>query len=226
MTAKPPDEARNRVLRDGVRPLRVDELIAAVLGNGTRGREAADRLLRRYDGDLVRIGDESPQALAQIIGIGPVQAAQLAAAFELARRWAQFSPATNPIVRRASDVAAFLSPFLRGEQQEHLYVLCLNTKNIITNHRALFSGSLNASIIHPREVFRFALENSAASIVLAHNHPSGDPAPSPEDIAITKRLVESGKALDVPVLDHVVLGEKSYRSMKEDGIIGSGRRTR
>jgi DNA repair protein RadC len=189
------------------------------LGETAVAVEVAERLLRRYDGNLVRIGEESPQALAQSIGVGKGQAAQLAAAFELARRWAHFLPSENPQIHRADDVADFLMPYLRGEQQEVLYVLCLNAKNHITNHRPLFVGTLNASIIHPREVYRFALENAAASIILAHNHPSGDPAPSAEDIAITQRVVAAGRALDVPVLDHVILGDRSFTSLKDAGKI-------
>lgn len=213
------DRPRSRLLREGVRALSVKELVAAILGNGGASEEVAERLLRRYDGDLVRLADESPQGFAKSVGIGPGQAAQLAAAFELGRRWARFVPTANPTIRKASDVADYLMPFVRGERQEVLYALCLNAKNVVTNCRPLFVGTLNASLIHPREVFRFAVENVAASVVIAHNHPSGDPTPSAEDIAVTKRLALAGKALEIPLLDHVILGDTTYRSLKETGVI-------
>jgi len=213
------ERPRARLLREGARALSVKELLAAILGSGDASEEVAERLLRRYDGDLVRLADESPQALMQSIGIGPAQGAQLAAAFELARRWARYVPTANPTIRKASDVADYLLPFVRGEQQEVLYALCLNAKNVVTNCRPLFVGTLNASLIHPREIYRFAVENAAASVVLAHNHPSGDPTPSVEDINITKRVAQAGKTLEIPLLDHVILGDNSYRSLKETGVI-------
>lgn len=213
------DRPRTRVLRKGVRALSVKELLAAVLGNTSHSEAIAERLLRRYDGNLVRLAEESPQALASNIGIGPSQGAQLAAAFELGRRWARYVPTPNPIIRKASDVAEFLIPFVRGEQQEILYALSLSAKNMVTNCRPLFVGTINASLIHPREIYRFALENAAVSLVLAHNHPSGDPTPSSEDIQITKQIAQAGKILEIPLLDHVILGDNTYRSLRESGVI-------
>ena len=110
-------------------------------------------------------------------------------------------------------------PSMRDLQREELHVFCLDTKNYVTKQRRIFEGSLNASIIHPREVFRFAIEEAAASIILVHNHPSGDPAPSPEDVHATKQLIEAGKYVQIPVTDHVIIGDGSYISMKEEGII-------
>ena len=219
MADHPDARPRERILRQGVKAASVSELIAAILGPKAEKLEVADRILRRFDGNLVRMADETPQSLARSIGLGPSDGAQLAAVFELGRRWAQFLPTSNPVIQTASDVANFLMPHLRGESQEVLYVLCLNSKNVITNHRPLFVGTLNASLIHPREVFRFAVENAAASIVLAHNHPSGDPTPSDEDVTITRRLVEAGRALEIPILDHVILGDNAFHSLKESGAI-------
>jgi DNA repair protein RadC len=108
---------------------------------------------------------------------------------------------------------------MRDLRKELLYVLCLDTKNNVIKQRRIFEGSLNTSIVHPREVFRFAIEEAAASIILVHNHPSGDPAPSPEDIRATKQLIEVGDLLQIPVLDHVIIGDGCYISMKEEGII-------
>ncbi|MDA1193338.1 MAG: DNA repair protein RadC [Candidatus Poribacteria bacterium] len=211
------DKPRDRLIRDGADGMKLSELLGATLGNSAKKVEVAERLLRRYDGNLVRLADESPQALAKSIGLGQRDAAVIVAVFEVAKRWARFLPTANPQIRNAADVAQFLMPFLRGEQQEVLYVLCLNAKNVITNHAPVFVGTLNASLIHPREVFRFAVENSAASIILAHNHPSGDPTPSREDVTITKLLVDAGRTLEIPLLDHVILGDNRFESLKESG---------
>ena len=207
------------MLTGGVESARVADLLAAVIGNTTTADVASDRLIRAYDGDLIRMASESPQALSRTIDVGPTSAAAIAAAFELARRWQQFVVTGNAQVRNSKDIAEFFMPFSRGEQQEILYVVCMNSKNVITNHAQIFTGTLNASLIHPREVFRFAVDNSAASIILVHNHPSGDPKPSKEDIEITQRLMDAGRLLEIPVLDHVILGNDSYNSLKDMGLV-------
>ncbi|GIX05679.1 MAG: UPF0758 protein [Candidatus Poribacteria bacterium] len=209
------ERPRDRIFEVGPEALSVAELLAALIGNSTEAVERVQRLLRHYDGDLLRLGEESPQGLTLTIGIGRAQAAQIAAAFELARRWSQFVPSRRLQVRSAKDVVEFLTPAVRGVQQEILYVLALNAKNVVTNYRPIFIGTLNASVIHPREIFHFAIDNSAASLILAHNHPSGDPEPSREDIAVTKRVVEAGRLLEIPVLDHIIIGEGRYCSLKE-----------
>ncbi len=213
------DGARGRIRKRGAQAASVADLLAAVVDNTADAQAAADRLLRHYDGDLVRIGGESPQALARTIGIGPSKAAAIAAAFELARRWASFAAHGNSPVKHSKDIADFFMPYSRGEQQEVLHVVCLNAKNVITNHAPIFTGTLNASLIHPREVFRFAVDNSAASIILVHNHPSGDPKPSKEDVEITQRLMDAGRLLEIPVLDHVILGDGTYNSLKDMGVV-------
>ena len=217
--ARDVDKPRDRVQKHGVEAAAVADLLAAIMSNTSDAIAAADRLLRHYDGDLVRIGGESPHALARIIGVGPTKAAAVAAAFELARRWSRFVASGNAQVRNSKDIADFFMPFSRGERQEILHVVCLNAKNVITNHAPIFTGTLNASLIHPREVFRFAIDNSAASIILVHNHPSGDPKPSKEDVEITQRLMDAGRMLEIPVLDHVILGDGSYNSLKDMGAV-------
>jgi DNA repair protein RadC len=217
------DGPLGRITKRGAQAASVADLLAAVVDNTADAQAAADRLLRHYDGDLVRMGGESPQALAPTIGIGPSKAAAISAAisaaFELARRWASFAAHGNSPVRNSKDIADFFMPYSRGEQQEVLYVVCMNAKNVITNHSPIFTGTLNASLIHPREVFRFAVDNSAASIILVHNHPSGDPKPSKEDVEITQRLMDAGRLLEIPVLDHVILGDGTYNSPKDMGVV-------
>ena len=121
------------------------------------------------------------------------------------------------IVKGPADAAAYLMPILRYEVKENFVVLLLNTKNKIIGHRVVSIGSLSASIVHPREVFKEAIKVNAASIIIAHNHPSGDPAPSREDVAVTERLVKAGKIMDIQVLDHIIIGDSKYLSMKERG---------
>ena len=108
---------------------------------------------------------------------------------------------------------------MRDVEQELLYVLCLDTKNNVIKQRRIFEGSLNASIVHPREVFRFAIEEAAAAIILVHNHPSGDPYPSQEDLRATKQLIEAGNYIQIPVLDHVIIGDGAFISLKEEGLM-------
>ena len=208
---------RERIARQGADPLTVEELIGLMLGGSERHMEGARMLLRRFDGNLARMAGESAQTLALTPGMSLRDGCQAAAALELARRWAEFLPTQKMKFQGPEHVADFLRPSLRGVQQEMLWAMCLDTKNVITHWKALTVGTLNASLIHPREVYRYAIENASAGIILAHNHPSGDPTPSPEDINITRRIAQAGKLLDIPLLDHVIVADNSFRSLKEDG---------
>lgn len=136
---------------------------------------------------------------------------------ELSKRLLEEGSREYSRVRGPNDAAAYLMPILRYEMKENFVVLLLNTKNKIIGHRVISIGSLAASIVHPREVFKEAIKASAASIIVAHNHPSGDPSPSGEDVAVTKRLVKAGKIMDINVLDHIIIGDSKYLSMKEKG---------
>jgi len=139
---------------------------------------------------------------------------------ELSRRLLQEGAREyTSIVRGPNDAAAYLMPILRYEVKENFVALLLNTKNKIVGHRVISVGSLSASIVHPREVFKEAVKASAASIIVAYNHPSGDPTPSREDVAVTERLIKAGKIMDIPVLDHIIIGDSRYISMKERGHI-------
>lgn len=179
------------------------ELIAKILGVAESGLEYGNIL-------------DFMHAPTAIKGIGQKKKAKLLAVRELARRMMTVSPKIE-VVRGPEDVAHFAMPRYRFEDKEHFAIVVLNTKNHIIAMPDISIGSLTASVVHPREVFREALKYPVASIILLHNHPSGDPSPSREDIAVTQRLVKAGKILEIPVLDHVIIGDNRFVSLKEMG---------
>ena len=197
--------------RTGVEALGHIDVVSHLLGN----RQKAERLFARYRNipRLARL--TKPQLESE--GLTSRQADLMLAAFELAKRIN--TPAELVNVSHPTDVVRLLMPEYRLKQQEHLVVLCLDTKNNITHQQVVSQGSLNAAIIHPREIFRVAVEQCAASVILAHNHPSGDPAPSQEDITATQHIVNAGRMMQIPCLDHVILGDGVYVSLKEEGHI-------
>ncbi|MER2114863.1 MAG: DNA repair protein RadC, partial [Solibacillus isronensis] len=150
-------------------------------------------------------------------GIGEAKAVLLLAAIELGRRLASKDLEERFTIRSPEDAATFLMQDMTSLQQEHFVCLFLNVKNQVLHKQTIFVGSLNASIVHPREIFREAVKRSAASIICSHNHPSGIPTPSPEDIDVTTRLYEAGKIVGVDLLDHVIIGDHQFISMKEKG---------
>jgi len=220
----PEDERpRERLLKYGPQALKTSELLAIIIRVGNTGETAvqvAERLLQKYDGDLRRLAGETEKQLSDgIKGLGKSKAAQIMAAFELGKRLSAFTGNERPQINSPSDVARIFMSQLRYLNTETLHVLSLDAKNHVTKQRRIFEGSLDVSIVHPREIFKFALEESAAAIIIVHNHPSGDPAPSKDDVKITEQLVEAGKILDIPVLDHIVIGDGRYVSLREQGII-------
>ena len=202
--------------------LKTSQLIALIIRTGASNASAvqlAEQLLEKYDGNLKEMAKQNAEDIKKgIKGLGKNKAAQIVAALELGRRLAKYLE-EKPQISAPADVARILMPSLRDLKQEVLHVLCLDTKNNVTNQRQIFEGSLNVNIIHPREVFRFAIEEASASIILVHNHPSGDPSPSKEDIRATKQLIEAGNCIQIPVLDHIIIGDGSYVSLKEEGLI-------
>lgn len=215
------ERPRERMLRSGAEALSHAELLAILLVTGTRKESAltvAQRILGQTS-SLRQLADMGIEELIGINGIGPAKAVQLKAAIELGRRMAASRIGERVVIRSPRDAAELLAEQLRYLQKEHFVCLFLNTKNQVIAQETLSIGSLNASIVHPREVFRAAIKYGSASIVCAHNHPSGDPAPSPEDIAITKRLVESGRIVGIDVLDHIVVGDGHFVSLKEQGMM-------
>lgn len=215
------ERPRERMLQYGAESLSQAELLAILLRTGTRRESAvtlAQRLLSR-PGGLRGLADLSVAELTAVKGIGPAKAVQLKAGIELGRRMSVARWNRPSAIRSPGDAADILSEQLRYLQKEHFICLFLDTKNQIIAQETLSMGSLNASIVHPREVFRAAIKCSSASIVCAHNHPSGDPSPSPEDITLTARLVQAGEIVGIDVLDHLIIGDGRYVSLKEKGLM-------
>ncbi len=211
-TAPPELRPRERMQAHGAAVLSDAELIALVIGSGSAGRSAlriGRRLARVLPGELARW--PMPRWL-RVAGIGPARAAALTAAFELGRRAQEGRPPTAPI-RGPEDVLAQVRDLARA-RKEHFAVLLLNARHEMQGREVVSIGSLNASIVHPREVFLPAILHSAASVVLVHNHPSGDPEPSEEDLSITRRLVEVGELVGIQVLDHVIVATRGVVSLR------------
>jgi DNA repair protein RadC len=215
------ERPRERMMRHGSEALSHAELLAILLRTGTRDESAvhlAQRILSECGG-LRRFAERSWDELTHIRGIGPAKALQLQASIELGRRVARSRLPEMIAIRRPQDAADLLMEELRHLREEHFVCLFLNTKNQVIGRQTLSIGSLNASIVHPREVYRAAIRRSSASIICAHNHPSGDPTPSREDIALTRRLAKAGELIGIELLDHLVIGDNRYVSLKEAGTI-------
>lgn len=216
----PDERPRERLERFGAESLTTPELLAILFRTGTSRRNAvqvAEALCRELGG-LGGIATASLEQLSGISGIGRVKAIEVKAAVELAKRLSVVDEA-KPVVRSPADVAQLMMSDLRYETREHLMVLILDSRNQVRHKRRISTGTLNESLVHPREVFSEALKFSAASIVLVHNHPSGDPEPSPQDAKATKAIVEAGKVLGIAVLDHVIVGDGRWASMKQLGLM-------
>jgi DNA repair protein RadC len=203
----PQDERpRERFVQNGPQSLSNHELIAILLRTGTKDEsvlQLSNRLLTNFEG-LRMLKAATLEEMMEIKGIGQAKAIQILAAVEIGRRIANLKNEDRYVIRSPEDGANYVMNDMRFLSQEHFVCLYLNTKNQVLHKQTIFIGSLNASIVHPREVFREALKRSAASIIALHNHPSGDPAPSKEDIEVTKRLVECGKMIGIEILDHCV----------------------
>ncbi len=209
-------QPRERFLKNGAEALSDAELFAIILRTGTQNENVIDmsnKLINKYN--LDKLFDCSLAELQKIKGIGPGKAMQILAMAELGKRYSQ---SKNPIkkITSAKDIFEHFHQRLKDEKQEHFYILMLNTKNNIIGEQLVSKGTLDASIIEPREVFRSAIKNSASRIILIHNHPSGDPKPSKEDIDVTKKLIESGKMLNIQVLDHIIIGKENFWGWKEN----------
>jgi len=205
----------------GAQALSHAELLAILLRTGTRNESAvylAQRILNDYGG-LRKLAESGWEDLTHIRGIGPAKALQLQASIELGRRIARSKLPETVKITCPQDVADLLMEEMRHYREEQFVCLFLNTKNHVIGRQTLSIGSLNASIVHPREVFKAAIRRSSASILCAHNHPSGDPTPSAEDLQLTKRLAEAGQLLGIELLDHLVIGDSSFISLKEMGCI-------
>ena len=206
---------RERLEKNGVHVLSDAELLAIIFKTGNKEENAiamSDRLITKYG--LGKLNELSLKELQEIKGIGPAKSMQIKALFEFNKRYSLAKRDGEPI-KSAKDVFEYASQRLITNQQEHFMILLLDSKNRIVKDEVISIGTLNASIIHPREVFKSAIRESANSIILVHNHPSGDPEPSAEDEQITKKLFEAGELLNIKILDHVIVGKDKFWSFKE-----------
>jgi len=215
------ERPRERLLQHGPQPLTEAELLGILIGKGTRKKTAIDlarELLDQYE-SLQKLFSRSPSELMKVKGIGSAKAATLSAAFELVRRIQSQKNMAKASFKQSSDVANHYLPLMRDLRKEVFKVLLLNRANRLIKEVTISEGTHEASSVHPSDVFREALLEPAAGIILIHNHPSGNPSPSEEDLRITKQLVEAGRLLGVKVFDHIILGGESYRSLADEGLI-------
>jgi len=216
------ERPRERLLWHGPDALADSELLALQLGSGTRGASAVDvarEMLAAY-GSLAGIAAREVAELARRRGVGPAKAVRLAAAFELSRRLRARVPGRRTPLSAPGEVHAAFAPLVEHLRREIFRVALLDAQNVLLRDCVVSEGTLSASLVHPREVFKPAIIESAAAVILVHNHPSGDPAPSREDVRLTRQLVECGRLLGVPVHDHVILGHGRYVSLAERGLVG------
>lgn len=215
------ERPRERMMQFGASSLNNSELLAVLLRTGTVSESAihlAQRLLNETSG-LRNLMSMTIEELVKIKGIGTAKALQIKAGIELGKRIARSSFGERMTIRSPEDVSQYIAGELRYEQKEKFLCIFLNTKNHVIGHEVLSVGSLNATIVHPREVFRAAIQRSSSAIICVHNHPSGDPTPSHEDVEMTRRLTDCGAMIGIDVLDHVVIGDQTFVSLKEQGLM-------
>ncbi len=217
------ERPREKLLMHGAASLSDTELLAVLLRTGTASVSVlhlAEEVLAKYrDKGLSAMMYMAPQEIASIHGIGMAKAATIIASVELGRRLSVRASEKIERIDSPEDAAKYVMPLLRFERREHFLVLLLDIRNRIIAMPTISIGGLTASIAEPREIFREAIQHSAASIILIHNHPSGDPAPSQEDIYLTKRMMKAGDLMGIPILDHVILGDDNFVSLKVEGMI-------
>ena len=216
-----PERPRERLQRFGPEALSAQELLALVVGRGIPKKSVmniAQELITKF-GNVKAIGQATIEELSQIKGIGLAKAAQIKASFELGRR-EELEPELKSFdIKDPEAVVKAIRASIKDKAKEHFKLILLNPRNKIIGISTISIGTLNTSLVHPREVFKDAIMHSAASVVLANNHPSGDPEPSEDDITITKRLMEAGKILGIEVMDHIIIAKNGFLSFKEKGLI-------
>jgi DNA repair protein RadC len=218
------ERPRERFLALGPAALRTSELLAILASSGASGRsalEVAEALYDHFGRSLRRLGSAPGSQLMAVPGIGEARAVAIQAALELGRRAAQEQRSDDDRVTTPRDVYRRFELRLRDLRQEEFHVLMLSTQNAVIRELMVTRGTLDASVVHPREVFAPALAEAAAAVILVHNHPSGDPTPSPADREVTRQLVEAGRVLGIPVRDHVVVGNGRYTSFLDLGLIAT-----
>ena len=215
------ERPRERLQKFGAEALSAQEILAVILGRGISGESVmvtAQRLLSQF-GSLKGIAGASLEELSGVRGIGLAKAAQIRAVFELVSRIEDYHDSEKrEVVKTPEDVVAQVRSRLKSKKKEYFLALLLDTRNQLIRVAEVSVGSLDSSIVHPREVFKEAISASAASIIFAHNHPSGDPEASEDDISLTKRLADAGEIMGIDVLDHVIIGDRKYLSLKREGM--------
>jgi DNA repair protein RadC len=216
------DRPRERLWRLGPAALTPTELLAILLGTGSRNQDSlttAARLLELSNGDLRLLAARPLAELTREPGVGAAKAARLAAGFEIAHRLVSDGRPRRQAIRSPEDVVRLMAPRIRDLAVEEFHLVALDTRSCVIRDILITRGLLDASLVHPREVFRAAIAEAAAGVILVHNHPSGDPTPSPEDRAVTRQLVAAGKLLDLPVHDHVIVAGDRFVSFATMGLM-------
>jgi len=221
----PEDERpRERLLKHGAGSLSEAQLLAIILRTGGCGKSAIDIAMELLAGvgSLRKLEQAGIAEICRTKGMGRAKAAQLKAALEIARRLNREQPGSAPAFSTGKEVFCYLQPLMSGLKKETFYCLMLDVKNRLIKEMRISEGTLSSSLIHPREAFTNAVRESAASVIFAHNHPSGDPTPSRDDIEITGRLEKAGEMLGIKLLDHIIVGDGQYTSMLEKGYLKCG----
>ncbi|MGR3311119.1 MAG: RadC family protein [Candidatus Brocadiales bacterium] len=222
MKQLPEDERpRERLIKGGEEGLTDAELLGIIIRDGTPAYSAVDlarRLLTKY-GDFRTLSTKTITELSKLHGIGPAKAAQIKAVMAIARRFSTVSLKPGSQFKRSQDIFAHFHEQLRDKKQETFLVVLLDSKNRIIKDARISTGGLSQSLVHPRDVFNPAIKESAAAVVFVHNHPSGDPSPSKEDIELTQRLKEASHVVGIKILDHVIIGNGCYTSFKDEGLL-------
>lgn len=213
------ERPRERLLRHGAEAMSTAELIAIILGNGTKTMpvlQLAQEIVMRF-GSLRRLAEASIEELCQIKGLGTAKAIQLKASLSLGMRAAKQTPSQKYRIENPTQAYHLVKDELEYEKRELFLVILQDIKGVVIGHQVVSIGTLSKTLVHPREVFYPAVRHKAASVILAHNHPSGDPTPSKEDFEITQKLIDVGRLMGIPVNDHLIVGEHSFISMRQQG---------
>lgn len=215
------ERPREKLLRYGTESLTNSELLAVILRTGTKKENILDLCskLIKLKGGINGLLNMSIEDITNIKGIGTAKGAQILAVVELSKRFKTYKSGNEYKISSPKEAASYVMESMRYMKQECLRVIMLNTKNVVIFQKDVSIGSLNSSIVHPREVYCEAIRKSCASIIICHNHPSGDPTPSEEDINVTNRLKECGRLLGIELIDHIIIGNGRYTSLKEKGIL-------
>ncbi len=214
------DRPRERLLKVGERAVSTAELLAIILRSGVPGENVlrlAERLLGTFK-DLPGLARASIAELTEVKGVGPAKAVEIKAALEIGRRLLTTAPEEKPRITSPADAANLLMSEMSFLDKEHLRLILMDTRNRVLGTPTIYIGSLNTSVIRIGELFRAAIKENAAAFIVAHNHPSGDPSPSPEDVSVTRQIVQAGSLLNIDVLDHIVIGHNRFVSLKERGL--------